>query len=225
MSTTRRSAPVAARDPAPAPSRELAEPEAAAEQAAAPARLPVLEYALLALAAVLVTTLAFVFFFFDISLAQLQTYGYIGLFLVSLISAASIVLPMPGAAAITGAGALLDPILGIPVPLLVGLVAGLAEALGEFTGYAAGYGGSALFRERSFYPRVKGWMERRGLLTMFLLSSVPNPLVDVAGVAAGAVKMPVSRFFAGVLSGKIFKNIYLASGGLAAAELVRHFLG
>ncbi len=184
-----------------------------------------LEYGLLVAMAVLTTAFAFTFFFFDIDLAQLTTYGYIGLFAVSLVSAASIVLPMPGAAAITGAGALLDPVLGIPVPILVGLVAGPAEALGELTGYAAGYGGSVLFRERSFYPRVKDWMERRGVMTMFLLSSFPNPLVDVAGVAAGAVQMRLWRFFLGVLSGKVFKNIYLAAGGLAGAELLRRLFG
>ena len=180
-----------------------------------------LEYSLIAISAGLITGLALVFFLVDMDLAQLNRYGYLGLFAVSLISAASIVLPMPGAAAVTGAGAFLDPVLGIPTPILVGLVAGPAEAIGELTGYAAGYGGSMLFRKRPIYPRVKAWMQKRGILTMFLLSSFPNPLVDVAGVAAGAVHMQLRRFFIGVLAGKIVKNIYLAAGGLAGAELVR----
>jgi membrane protein YqaA with SNARE-associated domain len=184
-----------------------------------------LEYAVLAASGLLVTGMAFIFFYFGLDLAKLSSYGYIGLFLISLISAASIVLPMPGAAAITGAGALLNPLLGVPVPLLVGLVAGVAESIGELTGYAAGYGGSPLFRDRPFYPRVKSWMERRGVLTMFLLSCFPNPLVDVAGVAAGAVHMRLTDFLAGVFPGKVFKNIYLSAGGLAAGQIVRHFLG
>jgi len=183
-----------------------------------------LEYILLGAVVLLVTASAFVFFFFDIDLARLSTYGYLGLFAVSLISAASIVLPMPGAAAITSAGALLDPVWGIPVPLMVGLVAGLAETIGELTGYAAGYGGSPLFRDKPLYPRVQAWMKRRGVLTMFLLSCVPNPLVDIAGVAAGAVKMRLSSFLTGVFPGKVLKNIYLSAGGLAAAELIRQFL-
>ena len=197
----------------------------APDEATQPWSVRRLEYSLLVLTTVLITALAFAFFFFDIDLAQLTTYGYVGLFVISLISAASIVLPMPGAAAIAGAGALLDPVLGVPTPILVGLVAGPAEALGELTGYAAGYGGSPLFRERPFYPRVKAWMERRGVLTMFLLSSFPNPLVDIAGVAAGAVHMRLQRFFLGVLLGKVFKNIYLAAGGLAGAELIRRLFG
>jgi membrane protein YqaA with SNARE-associated domain len=173
----------------------------------------------------LVSGFAFAFFFFEIDVAKLNTYGYIGLFAISLISAASIVMPMPGAFAITGAGAVLDPVFGIPVPLMVGLVAGPAEAIGELTGYGAGYGGSVLFRDRPFYPRVQAWMERRGVLTMFLLSSFPNPFVDVAGVAAGAVRMPMTHFMMGVLPGKVFKNIYLATGGWAGGELIRHLLG
>ena len=184
-----------------------------------------LEYVLLAATALLITLFAFLFFYFEVSYQQLTTYGYIGLFAVSLISAASIVMPMPGAFAITSAGAVLNPVLGIPVPLLVGLVAGPAEAIGELTGYAAGYGGSLLFRDRPFYPRVQRWMERRGILTMFLLSSFPNPFVDVAGVAAGAVRMQISHFMLRVLPGKVFKNIYLATGGWAGGEIIRHFLG
>jgi len=123
-------------------------------------------------------------------------------------------------AAITGAGALLDPVLGIPVPILVGVVAGVAESLGEFTGYVAGYGGSAVLRDHKSYPRVKGWMLRNGALTMFLLSSFPNPMVDVAGVAAGAVQLPVRKFFFPMLAGKFIKNVYLASGGLAAGQVI-----
>ena len=184
-----------------------------------------LEYGLLAATAVLMTAFGFTFFFLDVDAARLPTYGYAGLFAVSLISAASIVLPMPGVAAIASAGAFLEPLLGIPTPLLVGLVAGPAETLGELTGYAAGYGGSVLFQERALYPRVKDWMERRGVITMFLLSSFPNPLVDVAGVAAGAVHMRLPQFLLGVLPAKVLKNVYLAAGGLATAELIRWLFG
>jgi membrane protein YqaA with SNARE-associated domain len=203
-------------------------PPAPNERAAASAGRPWwvrMEYLLLAAIAGVLTLFTFLFFYFDIDYQRLTSYGYIGLFAVSLISAASIVMPMPGAFAITGAGAVLDPVLGIPVPIMVGIVAGPAEAIGELTGYAAGYGGSLLFRDRPFYPRVHRWMERRGVLTLFALSSFPNPLVDVAGVAAGAVRMPMAHFMLGVLPGKFVKNVYLATGGWAGGELIRHLLG
>ncbi|MCH8162138.1 MAG: hypothetical protein IIB88_09615, partial [Chloroflexi bacterium] len=99
-----------------------------------------LEYGLLVISAGLITAFALAWLLVDIDLARLNSYGYVGLFVVSLISAASIILPMPGAAAATSAGALLEPVAGIPTPILVGLIAGPAEAIGELTGYAAGSG-------------------------------------------------------------------------------------
>jgi uncharacterized membrane protein YdjX (TVP38/TMEM64 family) len=180
-----------------------------------------LEYALLAAVLLLITALAFTFFYFDVDIARLTTYGYIGVFAVGFISAASIVLPMPGAAAMVGAGAVLDPILGVPAPIVVGIVGGIAEALGEITGYAAGFGGRAVIHDRSFYPAIESWMRRRGFITMFGLSAFPNPFFDIAGVAAGAVRMPLARFFLSVWAGKTVKNLYLAFGGLALGELAQ----
>lgn len=199
----------------------------AAFEAAERRRLAIwrLEYSLLVAVLVLITALAFAFFYFDVDITRLTTYGYIGVFAIGFISAASVVLPMPGVAAMVGGGAVLDPILGIPAPILVGIVGGIAEGLGEITGYAAGFGGRAVVQERSFYPAIESWMRRRGLITMFALSAFPNPFFDIAGVAAGAVRMPLGRFFLSVWAGKTVKNIYLALGGLALGEFVQALFG
>src|SRR3990170_7370639 len=154
-----------------------------------------LEYTLLLGVAFLMTVFAIGFFYFGSDISNLRTYGYAGLFLINLIGAASILLPSPAAASVIGGGALLENFLGVPVFVWVGIVAGLGEALGEFSGYAAGYGGRFILENRPEYPRIHGWMERNGTLTMFLMSTVPNPLFDVAGLAAGAVRMPMGRFF------------------------------
>ena len=125
-------------------------------------------------------------------------------------------------ASVFGGGALLDDLLGVPAFIWVGLIAGLGEALGEFSGYAAGYGGRIVFENRPEYERIHRWMERHGMLSMFLLSIFPNPLFDLAGVAAGAVRMPIRRFFLAVLSGKVIKDTYLAAiGGLGVDVIVR----
>jgi membrane protein YqaA with SNARE-associated domain len=132
---------------------------------------------------------------------------------------------MPGAAATTGAGALLDPVMGIPVPLLVGLVAGVAEAIGEMTGYAGGYGSSGLLETEAVYLRIRRRMKRSGVLTLFFLSSFPNPPVDVAGVVAGSTTIGIAPFIGGVLPGKVAKNVCLSAGGLARGEIIRHIIG
>jgi len=122
-------------------------------------------------------------------------------------------------------GAILNSHRGVPACVLVGVVAGLAEALGEFTGYAAGYGGRIIFQERPEYQWLQRWMERRGVLVMFVMSVIPNPLFDIAGAAAGVVRMPMGRFFLAVLAGKIIKDVYLAAAGDFSSDLLASLLG
>lgn len=179
-----------------------------------------IEYTVLIVATILLSLSAIAFFYFSTDIENLRSYGYVGLFLVNVIGAASILLPSPAAASVVGAGGLFDDLFGVPAFVLVGLVAGTGEAIGEFSGYAAGYGGRVAVEQRPAYIRIKRWMERRGTITMFLLSTIPNPVFDIAGLAAGAVEMPVRRFFLATWSGKVLKNTWLAAlGGLGFALL------
>jgi len=179
-----------------------------------------LEHTLLLSVALVMTAFAVAFFYFGIDVSSLKTYGYAGLFVINLVGAASILLPSPAGASVFGGGAFLADFLGMPAFIWVGLVAGLAEAFGEFSGYAAGYGGRIIVEGRPEYRRIYGWMQRHGVITMFLMSVIPNPLFDLAGIAAGAVQMPMGRFFLAVLGGKVIKDMYLAAvGGLGAATL------
>jgi len=183
-----------------------------------------LEYTLLIAVALLLTFFALAFFYFSTDISNLKSYGYVGLFLVNVIGAASILLPSPAAASVFGAGALLDDFLGIPAFIWVGLVAGLGEAVGEFSGYAAGYGGRIVVEKRPEYARIHRWMDSHGTVTMFLMSTVPNPLFDVAGLAAGAVQMPMKRFFVAVLAGKIIKDTWMAAAGAGGVAVFSHFV-
>ena len=132
---------------------------------------------------------------------NLISLGYFGVFIFTFLGAATIFLPSASSLVVIGAGAWLNP-------FLVGLVAGTAASLGEFTGYAIGYEGGELLERRSrVFQRAKGWMEKRGTITLFLLSILPNPFFDAAGLAAGASKFPIKRFFAIVWVGKTIQAI------------------
>jgi len=183
-----------------------------------------LEYTLLVGISLLMTAFAIAFFYFGADTSNLRSWGYAGVFLINLVGSASILLPSPAVASVFGGGALLDDILGVPAFIWVGLIAGFGESIGEFSGYAAGYGGRIVFENRPEYERVHRWMERHGTVSMLLLSSFPNPLFDIAGVAAGAVKMPIKRFFPAVLCGKVIKDTYLAAIGGLGATIFAHLL-
>lgn len=141
----------------------------------------------------------------------LGSYGYLGVFVLTLLASASVFLPSPALGVAALAGATLNP-------WLVGLVGGVAAGLGESTGYLAGRGGSDLAARSRFYPRVEGWVRRWGLLTVFALAFVPGPVFDLAGLAAGTMRMPFGRFLGACLAGKILRFILVAWLGRLLAQ-------
>ena len=166
--------------------------------------------ALLILGATLLLTIALLFVPADL-VARLGAYGYLGVFILTLLSSATIVLPSPALGVAALAGATLNP-------WLVGLVGGVAAGLGEITGYMAGLGGSSLAQRSRFYPRVERWVRRWGVLTIFTLAFVPGPLFDLAGIAAGTLQVPFRRFLVACLAGKVLRFIVVAWAGHALGQ-------
>jgi len=179
-----------------------------------------LEYLLLVAMLAFAASLAALFFALDLGKDDVQRWGYAGLFGIVLMRSASVVLPMPGGGVIFAAGGLLDPVLGVPAPIVVGLVAGFAESLGELTGYVAGMGGSPMLKDRAVYRRIKRWVERRPFLTVFLMTFTPPILFDVAGLAAGAARVPIRVFYPALLSGKIVRDMAIATAGYYSFGIV-----
>jgi membrane protein YqaA with SNARE-associated domain len=149
--------------------------------------------------------------------AELAALGYAGIFLVSLLGNATIILPAPSLALVFAMGTALPP-------LLVGLTAGMGEALGELTGYAAGFAGRAVVEDSKTYQRLVAWMQRRGGITVFVLSLIPNPFFDLAGIAAGTLRYPIWRFLLACWSGKTIKTTIVAWAGSQSLVLVEQLL-
>ncbi|HEX9116909.1 MAG TPA: VTT domain-containing protein [Anaerolineae bacterium] len=190
-----------------------------ADQVTSPAetaRAPRLWQRLLGLALVIGISVAIVAFRKE--LAGVKAYGYPGLFLVNLIGNATLFLPAPVLMVVFAAGSTL-------VPPLVGLAAGSGAALGEMTGYIAGYGGSAVIEDQKRYAQMRRWMARWGIWLIFGLSLIPNPLFDLAGITAGALRVPVWRFFLACWAGKLIKMTAVAYMGGQALSVLEHFTG
>lgn len=139
-------------------------------------------------------------------LSRLGAYGYPGLFLLNLLASATLILPVPGLALAFAAGSALNP-------WLVGLTVGSGSTIGELTGYLAGFSGRGVIANRAQYERVSGLMRRYGLGVLFVLSLIPNPLFDVAGIIAGMMRIPVWQFLAATWAGKVVKATLVALAG------------
>lgn len=193
------------------PSRQRAEqgpPEqdaplpAAKERSAGP---PVVWRLAALFVALSITVLVFVF---RDRAAQFASYGYLGLFIVSAIGNATVLLPVPSLAATFVAG-------GIFNPMLAGIISGAGMAIGELSGYLAGYGGTAFIETQQWdrFQQVQSWMRRHGSLTIFVLSAIPNPLFDLAGIAAGVSHFSIARFLLACFLGKTVKGMAFALVG------------
>ncbi len=145
---------------------------------------------------------------------HLEVYGYPGIFLVSLLSNATILVPLPGVM-ITSAMAMVFN------PFWVAIASGAGAALGELSGYLVGFSGQPMLEKSENVKKLTEWMQRNQSWTIFLLALVPNPLFDMAGFMAGAARMPVWKFLFFCLLGKIAKMLafaYLGAGIFSVFE-------
>ena len=148
---------------------------------------------------------------------QFQAFGYPGIFVIALLANATILLPAPGAAIIYAMGAVFNP-------WLVGLAAGCGGAIGELSGYLAGFSGQAMIERTDIYDRIKPKVDKYGGWAILVLSAIPNPLFDVAGIAAGIAKMPIQTFLFFVWMGQLIKMTMFAFAGKYSIEWFANFL-
>lgn len=156
-------------------------------------------------------------FIFAPEIQHFQKLGYFGVFLINLIASASIFVPIPG----LGITFVSSAVLYWP---LVGLASGLGQALGETTGYLAGYGGGEMIEDGKMYTRMRYWMENHGFLTLLVLAAIPNPIIDLAGLTAGALKYPYYKFILALLIGKTLKSLVFACAGAYSVTWLAHYL-
>ena len=144
-------------------------------------------------------------------------YGYLGVFLISILGSAVILVPVPSMPVVLLMGAILNP-------WLVGLMAGLGEPIGEIACYMAGYSGRASMENRKFYVKLKDWMMRRGSLVLFIFACIPNPTFDLAGATAGALRYPFWKYLFVLFLGKTVKGLFIAFAGYWTLRLILQFL-
>ena len=149
---------------------------------------------------------------------ELQQFGYLGAFIISVTLNATLVLPAGNFVVMAAFGATL------PSATLVGLVGGLGAAIGEITGYVAGYSGQSMIQRRKVYQRLERWVKKWGTLTIFLLSIAPL-FFDLAGLAAGALRFPFWKFFIATWLGRTILYIGIAWAGAMGWEALLDFLG
>ncbi len=146
-------------------------------------------------------------------ISEFAAYGYPGIFLISLLGSATVLVPLPGVIVTSAMGVIFNP-------FWVAIAAGFGAGLGELSGYLAGFSGQGVVEKTKWSDTLVGWMQKYGDIVIFVLSIIPNPVFDMAGITAGALKVPVQRFLFWCILGKIIKMLGFAYGG---ATVLRWF--
>ncbi len=162
-----------------------------------------------------VVAIAITVFIFSIrdKTEQLAGYGYPSIFLLSLLANATIIIPAPAIAFTFAFGAVFNP-------LGVALAAGTGAAIGEITGYLVGFSGQGTVDDSQLYKKLELWTAKHGALLILILAFIPNPFFDLAGIAAGALKMPIGSFLLWAWLGKTLKMLAFALAGAASIDWI-----
>ncbi len=149
--------------------------------------------------------------------------AYIGVFVSAVIGSASMFVPVPGALAGITIGLTLDPLPFVPLPqqITIALIVAAGSAVGELTGYSTGVGGRGIIGNSRLGRLMVSLMRRHGTLTVFCVAAVPNPFIDVGGIAAGVAGMTIRRFMTVMFIGKTVNYIavaYIVSSGIEGLQ-------
>lgn len=158
--------------------------------------------------------------FLEWSRYMIENFGYLGVFLVSVASTATIFLPVPGFLFILAASPFLNP-------FLLGIVAGAGMAIGELTGYILGKGGSTALKRKDLKWLKMGeqWFSKgRGFIFILIFAATPLP-DDVTGIVGGMFNYDLKRFLLAAFIGKTLMNIALALAGFYGINWAMGALG
>ncbi|MBN2122180.1 VTT domain-containing protein [Candidatus Micrarchaeota archaeon] len=141
-------------------------------------------------------------------IGEFAEFGYFGAFAISLLGSATILVPVPGWAVVAALSKTLDP-------LLLGVLAGMGSAIGEMTAYLFGNGVAQLLLEKrkKDFEKYREMMRENDFWAIFVLSFLPNPLFDIAGLAAGASKVHWARFLLFCALGRVLRFILFGYAG------------
>jgi membrane protein YqaA with SNARE-associated domain len=153
--------------------------------------------------------------YFNIPIDRFAPTAYLVVFVITLLSNAGIFVPVYIHISI------MMTVAQYWNPALVALTASVAGTLGEMSGYYAGYLGKRIVHLENVpgYERLAGWMKRYGPWGIFLISLQPILPFDVAGLLAGASRIPVWKFLLPCWAGRFPKYLLACYLGPAFLSL------
>lgn len=136
-------------------------------------------------------------------IASVEDYAYPGAFVLALLTNATLAVPVPYNPVV------LQLMVAVEHPMAVAVLAAAGSALGESTGWWVGTQGRAVLPTTGRAGAVVRWLQRvsahrwPAFWALAAFSAVPNPAFDVAGLVAGAARLPYPVFLGAAFLGRL----------------------
>jgi membrane protein YqaA with SNARE-associated domain len=153
-------------------------------------------------------------------------YGYFGIFLISLVGAASIFFPIPYTVVVFTVAGFKNGSSWVFEPVWLAVAAGVGSALGEFSAYLVGLGGRKAISQR--YKKKMDLLvrvfNRFGPVVIFAFSLTPLP-DDLIFIPLGVMRYNIARAFLPALLGKSVMNLIVAYSGRFSIQYINSIFG
>ncbi len=159
-------------------------------------------------------------FIYSDRLQEFEQYGYLGVFIINILAGGTVIVPVPGLPLVLTLGSVLNPV-------IVGALAGIGEAIGSASIYLIGRSGQTFFKKTNqrFVKRFEDWMQRRGSLTIFLMSAITNPVFYPFALTVGTLRFGLAKFFLLCWAGKTVKGMAIAHLGYFGLGSLLRWIG
>lgn len=146
----------------------------------------------------------------------MQTYGYLGIFGISLLGSLLVFVPMPYFLLVVYLS--VNPMFD---PLLIGVVSAIGATVAKVIIFEASYAGSKLMSKNA-EKRLKPFMRlvsRYGGITAFLAALTPLP-DDLIYIPLGLARYKLLNFIIYTLSGKVIFTVLIAWGSRVSFKYI-----
>jgi len=151
-----------------------------------------------------------------------QTYGYLGVFLVSLIGSSSVIIPIPYTVIIFSLGMQKD----LFNPFFLAVSGGIGSAIGEFVGYFLGYFGRTVIGEKQKKKMnyILKLFNKYGAVSIFAFALTPLP-DDLLFIPLGIMRYNFVKAFVPCIVGKMLMCLIVAYGGYLSIDAIEALFG
>jgi membrane protein DedA with SNARE-associated domain len=145
--------------------------------------------------------------------------GYPALFMLGVIGAVAMVLPIPILPLVFAGGSFLDPS-AVAMSAAAGMTVGMALS---YIAGTLGHGPVArLLNDNDrwyakWIHRARNEYQRRTVVSSLVIAAVPNPVYSYSGIITGSMRISMRRFCFGTFMGKTIQAMIVAFAGFYTA--------